>query len=180
MSPLVNSSRPPRVTATRQLIEARSVESVCKAGESVRINFATREGLIAVVVPLHSFNEICRAPRDHHGNPFERERDPAQLVQDASTTPAKKAPARPAEPLDQRPLWQSLPKIGPLTRKGGVSAFQRATLHEAWRSYISDPSLTRDVLAAVLSVSPPTLTKYFRMFAGEPGAPLLKPNGRLA
>ena len=54
-----------------------------------------------------------------------------------------------------------------------------AQYRAAWHRYISDPALSQQALADELGCSQTTLACYFRSFAQEPGAPQLRPNGKL-
>ena len=54
-----------------------------------------------------------------------------------------------------------------------------AQYRAAWQRYISDPSLSQQALADELQCSQTTLASYFRSFGQEPGAPQLRPNGKL-
>jgi hypothetical protein len=244
MPPEVNSS--PNVTKLHRLIDATAVDSVCQAGDRVRIAFATREGLVAVTVPRASFVEVARAERDSNLRPFTRvEREPAALaapqvqrsrmmpeelqtkcerawllltandsltqraaavaegltpamfngwvqrnrafewqavqqsrraraaaVQGDSSTPA----VRP-----EKPVWLQLRTVGPLpTGHRDAPAEAVAEIRRAWGLYIQHPEARKQRQAIVLGISQAALTKYYAKFSAEPGAPVLKPNGRLA
>ena len=54
-----------------------------------------------------------------------------------------------------------------------------AQYRAAWHRYISDPALSQQALADELQCSQTTLASYFRAFGQEPGAPQLRPNGKL-
>ena len=54
-----------------------------------------------------------------------------------------------------------------------------AQYRAAWHRYIADPALSQYTLAEELQCSQTTLACYFRSFAQEPGAPQLRPNGKL-
>ena len=54
-----------------------------------------------------------------------------------------------------------------------------AQYRAAWQRYISDPALSQYTLAEELQCSQTTLASYFRSFGQEPGAPQLRPNGKL-
>ena len=182
----VNSSR--NVTKVVELIDATGIESICKAGDVCRMNIATRRGIVAIVVPLASFIEKARGERDHHGNRFERPSFgtdvqkctranlTAATVQERCDAVANEEP----EPAGAE-SWRDLPVIGPLTTgKRKHSPAVIAALRDAWRVFIADPSLSLQRLSIIVGVSDTCLRAHFARFAKEPGAPLLKPNGRLA
>ena len=56
---------------------------------------------------------------------------------------------------------------------------REAALRTAWELYIATPELNYWQLGQVLGVSASWLRRRFDRFAEEPGAPLLKPNGKL-
>jgi hypothetical protein len=64
-------------------------------------------------------------------------------------------------------------------RQKRATAARVEEYHAAWRRYISSPRLSIDTLAAELGLTQQSLSYWFRKFRREPGAPSLKPSGKL-
>ena len=69
----------------------------------------------------------------------------------------------------------------PLNPNGGkhANAARIAVYRAAWRDYIATPGLRIRAMADKLGVTEAGLSRWFRKFRSEPGAPALKPNGKL-
>lgn len=169
------------MTEVRGLIEAQAIDAVCVAGDRVAIYCATSTGIVLVQAPLKDFIAKARGQADHHGRPFPAlarcERLEAELEADAEASLPKGAPEEEA----CRVVASSLRDLPPLETKRGrpLTAMEIATLRAAWRLYIADPAISRLSIADHLRTKDATVVKYFKLFAAEPGAPVLRPNGRL-
>ena len=64
-------------------------------------------------------------------------------------------------------------------RRKRADAARIAEYRAAWRAYIADPAARIRTLAESLGVREAALSRWFRLFRAERGAPALKPNGKL-
>lgn len=89
-----------------------------------------------------------------------------QLIQ--SVGPLVAAPAeKPAEPAK------------PLPRIGLSHAERRLRYRELWARFIATPNEPLHAFASRHGVDPKLLSRHFAGFRKEPGAPALRPNGKL-
>lgn len=192
------TTTPTRCTDVVQMIEATGVEvTIAPSDDRCLLRLYSREGIRLVRLPLRRFCKGARQQRDANGTLFpdseerraEREQLRKQLEHDAeaarSQLLAEVAGDRAAstqapdtdEGIEVAVTWRELP---PLPRaKGGDPEERAAALRRAWEIYIADPTVTVWQMAQQLDCSAPYLAQRFYDFSHEPGAPALKPNGKL-
>lgn len=164
---------------------------VATAGNLCALHFYTPHGTTIVRIPLAVFIEGARGPRDGNGKPYpkltaaNREQREHQLAEDAAATRPLHAPRCPALDDGLAPpsraadlVCESLIDL-PLLPAPLRAAERLTVIRRAWALYTSSPTLTHDELARKLGCKPGLLRRAFEALASLPGAPVLKPNGKL-
>jgi hypothetical protein len=64
-------------------------------------------------------------------------------------------------------------------RRKRADAARIAEYRAAWRAYIADPAARQAAIAESFGITQAALSRWFRLFRAAPGAPAVKPNGKL-
>jgi len=136
---------------------------VCRAGTMVALHLATAGGVIVITADYEVFARGCRGPRDHNRHPF-----PAAVIDDIE------AEALPSSCV-RRPRRNKPNNYG----QRGTPPEKVEQYRQVWRRFIADPAMTVNAAAAEMGLHYSTACNWFKRFRNEPGAPAVKPNGKL-
>jgi hypothetical protein len=170
------SSARSRVTDTIQVIDAQAID-VAFAGDRCAIHVHTAQGTRTVLLSFHEFMEKCRGTHDCNCKRFP---SPSDIKKDRGSIepPSIVIAAAEAKPALEK-LAASMHASIALEKKVNRIVRREEQFRTAFKRYIADPALELGALAQELHARPSNLRAMFDAFGREPGAPALKPNGKI-